>query len=190
MDYEALVDSLEEDLKVVYTVPLPQVRRALDKWTAAIRKEVEALFSSGTLRRVTVEEAQRMEAEGLVTFAPAKCIFTLKPPQVAGQRVRRKCRLVICGNYVKGNTDFGDPLCGGIVDRCLETHVDHFSVDEVGGCYFGHNRSLLACKLACSPTKVRDLPSALDTRCQCGLTGGLDCRTTALRSTRVTKDLV
>ena len=113
VDYEALVDSLEEDLKVVYTVPLPQVRRALDKWTAAIRKEVEALFSSGTLRRVTVEEAQRMEAEGLVTFAPAKCIFTLKPPQVAGQRVRRKCRLVICGNYVKGNTDFGDLYAAG-----------------------------------------------------------------------------
>ena len=110
VDYEALIDNLEEDLKVVYTVPLPQVRRALSKWTAAIRKEVEALFSSGTLRRVTVEEAQRMEAEGLVTFAPAMCIFTLKPPQVAGQRVRRKCRLVICGNYVKGNADFGNTL--------------------------------------------------------------------------------
>ena len=115
VDYEALIDNLEEDLKVVYvyTVPLPQVRRALDKWTAAIRKEVEALFSSGTLRRVSVEEAQRMEAEGLVTFAPAKCIFTLKPPQNAGQRVRRKCRLVICGNYVKGNTDFGDLYAAG-----------------------------------------------------------------------------
>ena len=113
VDYEALIENLEEDLKVVYTVPLPQVRRALDKWTAAIRKEVEALFSSGTLRRVSVEEAQRMEAEGLETFAPAKCIFTLKPPQNAGQRVRRKCRLVICGNYVKGNTDFGDLYAAG-----------------------------------------------------------------------------
>ena len=113
VDYEALIDNLEEDLKVVYTVPLPQVRRALDKWKAAIRKEVEALFSSGTLRRVSVEEAQRMEAEGLETFAPAKCIFTLKPPQNAGQRVRRKCRLVICGNYVKGNTDFGDLYAAG-----------------------------------------------------------------------------
>ena len=113
VDYEKLIDNLEEDLKVVYTVPLQQVRAALSKWTAAIRKEVDALFLSGTLRKVTVEEAKQMEAEGLVTFAPAKCIFTLKPPTVAGQRVRRKCRLVICGNYVKGNTDFGDLYAAG-----------------------------------------------------------------------------
>ncbi|CAE7610958.1 Lgr4 [Symbiodinium sp. CCMP2592] len=79
VDYEALLDSLEEDLKVVHTVPVNQVRKALERWTAAIRKEVEALFSSGTLRRVTIEEAKEMESQGLVTFAPAKCIFTLKP---------------------------------------------------------------------------------------------------------------
>ena len=113
IDYELLLDGLEEDLKVVHTVPTPQVRRALDRWTAAIRKEVEALFASGTLRRATIEEARSLEAEHKVTFAPAKCIFTLKPPQTPGQRARRKCRLVICGNYIRDSSDFGDLYAAG-----------------------------------------------------------------------------
>eukprot|EP00439_Symbiodinium_sp_Y106_P050041 s545_g6.t1 len=113
VDYEELLDNLEEDLKVVYTVPANQVKRALTRWTAAIRKEVEALFSSGTLKKVTVEEAKEMESQGLVTFAPAKCIFTLKPPQVPGTKARRKCRMVICGNYVQGNAEFGDLYAAG-----------------------------------------------------------------------------
>ena len=75
-DYEALLESLEEDLKVVYTVPVNQVRKVLAKWVAAIQKEVEALFSSGTLRRVPLDEAKKLESEGAVTFAPAKCVFT------------------------------------------------------------------------------------------------------------------
>ncbi|CAE7227836.1 GIP [Symbiodinium sp. CCMP2456] len=113
VDYEALLESLEEDLKVVYTVPVAQVRKALAKWTAAIRKEVDALFSSGTLRRVAVDEAKKLESEGSVIFAPAKCVFTLKPPQVAGQRARRKARLVICGNFVRDNAEFGDLYAAG-----------------------------------------------------------------------------
>ena len=60
------------------------MRKALEKWTNAIKKEVEALFSSVTLRRVTIEEARRLEAEKLEIFAPAKRVFTLKPPQVSG----------------------------------------------------------------------------------------------------------
>ena len=113
IDYESLLDGLEEDLKVVHTVPTSQVRRALDRWSAAIRKEVEALFASGTLRRATIEEARALEAEHKVTFAPAKCIFTLKPPQTPGLRARRKCRLVICGNYIRDNSDFGDLYAAG-----------------------------------------------------------------------------
>ena len=90
-----------------------QVRQALLKWTSAIRKEVDALFSSGTLRGVAVEEATRLESEGLVTFAPAKCVFTVKPPQVPGQKARRNCRLVICGNFVKDHAESGDLYATG-----------------------------------------------------------------------------
>ncbi|CAE7769634.1 GIP [Symbiodinium sp. CCMP2592] len=113
IDYEALLEGLEEDLKVVHTVPTAQVKQYLSRWTEAIRKEVEALFSSGTLRRVTIEEARRLESTKQVIFAPAKCVFTLKPPQVVGKKARRKCRLVICGNFVKDNQCFGDLYAAG-----------------------------------------------------------------------------
>ena len=113
VDYEEMLDALEEDLKIVHTVPTEQVKRYLTKWIDAIRKEVESLFKSGTLRRVSLEEARALEKESKVIFAPAKCVFTLKPPQIAGQKARRKCRLVICGNFVKDNLEFGDLYASG-----------------------------------------------------------------------------
>eukprot|EP00439_Symbiodinium_sp_Y106_P056472 s367_g7.t3 len=41
VDYERLLEELEGDLDVIYTVPLDQVRRVLQRWTKAIEKEVE-----------------------------------------------------------------------------------------------------------------------------------------------------
>ena len=110
VDYERLLDELEEDLKVVHTVPIVQVKRVLDRWVASIKKEVENLFASNTLRSVTAEQAKQLERSGQVVFAPAKCVFTLKPPQEAGRRAKRKCRLVICGNYVERGRDGPEDL--------------------------------------------------------------------------------
>ena len=53
-DYESLLDSLEDDLQVIHTVPLPQVKAALERWRAAIKKEVENLIATGTVRQVPV----------------------------------------------------------------------------------------------------------------------------------------
>eukprot|EP00439_Symbiodinium_sp_Y106_P065978 s2529_g10.t1 len=64
IDYEALLDSLEEDLKVIHTVPLTQVKRALDRWTEAIKREVDMLFKTGTLRKVDLQEIRKLESEG------------------------------------------------------------------------------------------------------------------------------
>ena len=58
-------ENLQEDLKVVYTVPAVQVRQALLKWTSAIRKEVDALFSSGTLRGVAVRRRRGLSPKAL-----------------------------------------------------------------------------------------------------------------------------
>ena len=99
-DYEGLLNSLEDDLQVVHTVPLPQVREVLSRWEAAIRKEVENLLATGTVRQVPVSELRALEKKGLVTVAPAKCVFTLKPPAAHGSKYKRKCRLVICGNFL------------------------------------------------------------------------------------------
>ena len=106
IDYEVLLDSLEEDLKVIHTIPLIQVKAALEKWVEAINREVEMLFKTGTLRKVDLQEVRKLEQQRKVLMVPAKCVFTMKPPAVPGTRVKRKCRIVICGNYIpSGSSD-------------------------------------------------------------------------------------
>ena len=99
------MDSLETDLRVVYTVPLAQVRPVLEKWVPAISKAVKNLFD-GLLDRITMAEAKRMEAEGLVKILANKGVFTLKPLSDSKQGFKRKFRLVICGNYaLRGDSE-------------------------------------------------------------------------------------
>ncbi|CAE7595668.1 unnamed protein product [Symbiodinium sp. CCMP2456] len=103
IDYEKLLDELEGDLDIVHTVPLAQVKRVLHKWTGAIEKEVKAFFDSGALVKIPYAEAKTLEAQGSLKIVPAKCIFMLKPPNIAGGKCRRKCRMVICGNFITRN---------------------------------------------------------------------------------------
>ena len=123
IDYEEMLSSMEGDLKIVHTVPVEQVKRHLTKWVDAIRKEVNALIESGTLRRISLAEARQLEKDSRVTFAPAKCVFTLKPPQEAGKRARRKCRVVICGNHVRDNLEFGDLYASGTSSDALRVSL-------------------------------------------------------------------
>ncbi|CAE7212420.1 TY2B-DR3 [Symbiodinium microadriaticum] len=66
IDYEEMLDALADDLKIVHTVPVDQVKRYLTKWVEAIRKEVSALFKSGTLRRISLAEAKQLERSSQV----------------------------------------------------------------------------------------------------------------------------
>ena len=50
VDYEALLDSLEEDLRVVHMVPLSQVKSALDKWVEAIVASPKLSLNSSRIR--------------------------------------------------------------------------------------------------------------------------------------------
>ena len=95
IDYEELLNELEGDLDIVHTVPLDQVKRVLHRWTSAFEKEIKALFDSGTLAKISHERARELEARGELKVVPAKCVFTLKPPNEAGQKCRRKCRMVM-----------------------------------------------------------------------------------------------
>ena len=97
-DYEQLLANLESDLRVVYTIPLGQVKPVLRRWVPAISKEIDNLFD-GTLSRISISEAKRLEAEGLVKILPSKGVFTVKPPTDSAHKFKRKFRLVICGNY-------------------------------------------------------------------------------------------
>ena len=100
VDYEKLLEELEGDLDVIHTVPLEQVRRVLQRWTQAIEKEVDSLFNSGTLVKISCKRVRQMEQNGELKIVPAKCVLTLKPPADAGGKCRRKCRMVICGNFI------------------------------------------------------------------------------------------
>ena len=112
-DYEELIRNLEGDLQVVHTVPLSQVRAAPEKWVGAIKKELNNLFESGTLRRISYKEAKALQQKGLLRLVPSKGVHTIKPPEVPGQVLRRKYRLVLCGNHAAKEEDYGSLYAGG-----------------------------------------------------------------------------
>ena len=59
-DYEELLNSLEEDLQVVHTAPLPQVREVLSRWEAAIRKEVRISWPQELFDRFLCKSYERL----------------------------------------------------------------------------------------------------------------------------------
>ncbi|CAE7450198.1 RE1 [Symbiodinium sp. CCMP2592] len=102
IEVEKLLGSLGGSLEVVYNVSLPEVKKYLDRWKPAILKEVQALIDSGTVRRLSPEQTRELKKDGLVVL-PGKAVFTAKPPvdaSLGGDKYRRKCRIVVCGNYL------------------------------------------------------------------------------------------
>ena len=112
-DYEQLLESLEGDLQVVHTVPLSQVKPVVDRWHAAIRKELDNLFEGGTLVEISREETRRLERQGLLRLVPSKGVHTLKPPGPKDVKYKRKYRLVLCGNFAAPEEQFGSLYAGG-----------------------------------------------------------------------------
>ena len=114
-------ESLEGDLQVVHTVPLSQVRPVVDRWHAAIRKELDNLFHGGTLVEISREEARRLERQGVLRLVPSKGVRTLKPPASKMERYRRKYRLVLCGNFAAPEEEFGSLYAGGASAETFRT---------------------------------------------------------------------
>ncbi|CAE7214330.1 RE1 [Symbiodinium microadriaticum] len=117
-DIEKHLSELTSDLQVVLNVPLDQVKRNLPLWVPSIDKELETLFKNGdngTLRRITMKDARERERRGELVIVPSKLVFTCKPPnqgaapkaqdvskgKEARAKWRRKCRLVLCGNFAE-----------------------------------------------------------------------------------------
>ena len=107
-DYEVepLLQSLQAPLEVVHNVSLQEVRKNVNKWVASIRKEVDALIGSGTIRPLSPEQTRELKACGLKVL-PGKAVFTAKPPSdtTNGEWFRRKCRVVVCGNFLPHSRD-------------------------------------------------------------------------------------
>ena len=101
-EVEKILEELQGPLEVVHNVSLAEARRYLDRWTAAIDKEVTALFNSGTIKKLSREQTEELKKCGLKVL-PGKAVFTAKPPsdsEPPGQWYKRKCRIVVCGNFL------------------------------------------------------------------------------------------
>ena len=103
VEVEQLLSELKAPLEVVHNVSLPEVKKHLPKWRAAIKKEVSALVDGGTVKRLGPKEARALREQGMVVL-PGKGVFTVKPPleakELGADMYRRKCRIVVCGNYL------------------------------------------------------------------------------------------
>ena len=108
VEVEQLLAELQGPLEVVHNVGLPEVKKYLPRWKEAIKKEVSALVDSGTIRRLSPSEARDLREKGLIVL-PGKGVFTAKPPSETNtkdgdvNKFRRKCRVVVCGNYLPQN---------------------------------------------------------------------------------------
>ncbi|CAE7339218.1 RE1, partial [Symbiodinium pilosum] len=111
-DYEHLLESLQGDLQVVHTVPLCQVKPVVDRWHAAIRKELDNLFQG---------EARRLERQGVLRLVPRNGVHTLKPPANKSEKYKRKYRLVLCGNFAAPEEQFGSLYAGGASAETFRT---------------------------------------------------------------------
>ena len=109
-EVERLLQSLQAPLEVVHNVSLQEVRGHIGLWTEAIRKEVDALVNSGTIRRLTPEQTRDLRKQGMKVL-PGKAVFTAKPPSDVtngggnSSWFRRKCRVVVCGNFLPHGTE-------------------------------------------------------------------------------------
>ena len=88
------------------TVPLEEIRRDLQGWAEAFRKEVDML-TAGPVSRITKQEYQQLCSQGIpMETLPTKMVATVKPPG------RRKGRIVVCGNFA--NEKASDTSIGGV----------------------------------------------------------------------------
>ena len=131
---ETMLEELTEPLKVVFTVALDEVKQYAGRWSEAIHKEAKALLDAGALVPLTAEEQSRLERSGRLVVLPAKGVFTVKPPELerlldengdpypkgSPRFVKRKARLVICGNF-QGRQAKEDSYAGGCQIDSLRT---------------------------------------------------------------------
>ena len=101
---EALVEEAmgEEEKQVLQTriASHAEVIKNKEEWLPAIQAEVDSLLDGKqAVRRVTNEEARALlgSPDYKVDIMPGKMVPTVKAPNG-----KKKCRIVICGNYAEG----------------------------------------------------------------------------------------
>ena len=99
-EQEAEATRPEED-EILQTRIIPNEEVFLNKadWIEAIVKEIKSLEEKKAIRRLTPQDVAyyRREHSDKLEIVPGKAIHSIKAPDA-----RKKCRLVVCGNYLSG----------------------------------------------------------------------------------------
>ena len=118
-DLESMLESLQKPLDVVHTATLQDVKRNLEKWKPSIYGEMDNLVvTTRTLREIPLQEAKDKAARGELVLVPSKTVHTVKPPSDPPANYKRKTRLVICGNFIKGDVEVYTAAANAESVRC------------------------------------------------------------------------
>ena len=118
---------LEDEILQTRIVPNDEVYKDRNLWLEAIMKEIQSLEGKKAIRRLTPAEVAYYQREhgDKVEVVPGKAIHAVKAPDG-----RRKCRLVVCGNYLKGagrgpgdRSEAAQLYAGGADTTCLRTSL-------------------------------------------------------------------
>ena len=118
---------LEDEILQTRIAPSNEVYRDRALWIEAIMKEIQSLEGKKAIRRLTPAEVADYQREhgDKVEVLPGKAIHAVKAPDG-----RRKCRLVVCGNYLKGagrgpgdRSEAAQLYAGGADTTCLRTSL-------------------------------------------------------------------
>ncbi|OLP76426.1 Retrovirus-related Pol polyprotein from transposon TNT 1-94 [Symbiodinium microadriaticum] len=118
---EELIAGLQEPLRHTHNVNPQEVRSSMEKWRAAIVKELGVVEKG--FYRTTVEGVKELKKTRKVQELPAKLVYTIKPPVEGGEQGteealrKRKARIVCCGNF--NSEDPGDVFASGAAAESL-----------------------------------------------------------------------
>ena len=104
------VEKDEEQILQTKIVSAKEVEMNLEDWKAPMKKELDTIVEEkGAITRLNPASARELlENNPRVPVLPGKGVFTIKPGR------KRKCRLVVCGNY--GESHEAMPLFAGGTD--------------------------------------------------------------------------
>ena len=130
---EALVEEVmgEEEKQVLQTriASHAEVIKNKEEWLPAIKAEVDSLLDGKqAVRRVTNEEARVLlgSPDYKVDIMPGKMVPTVKAPNG-----KKKCRIVICGNYAEGGgKDSDESLYAGGSDTISIRTITKYAAEQ------------------------------------------------------------
>ena len=95
---EELQEAVDEVSGVNRVVETKEVRQELGLWIEAITGEVNSLVEKGAIERYRGVAAREFLREH-----PGACSYPAKPVFVAKKSGKKKCRIVICGNFISND---------------------------------------------------------------------------------------